>query len=224
MLSSNLLRLDAQKNEIEAGHLSLAGAFFNPSLIEDEGIDSLLRGLATQQCQELDEKVIDEVRNFLFGPPGAGGFDLASLNIQRGRDHGLPDYQSARERLGLRKVRHVRQITRKRETVSAIREVYPNLDAMDLWPVALCERDVRDSMVGPTLQRILVNQFRRLRDGDRFYYEGHLPKSLVKLVNNQTLAKIIRRNTDIGREIQDNVFLTEPKAPTSRRRPRGRRR
>ena len=48
--------------------------------------------------------VVDDVRNFLFGPPGAGGFDLASLNIQRGRDHGLPDYNSVREQLGLGRV------------------------------------------------------------------------------------------------------------------------
>ena len=33
-----------------------------------------------------DVRRVDDVRNFLFGPPGVGGFDLASLNIQRRRD------------------------------------------------------------------------------------------------------------------------------------------
>lgn len=45
--------------------------------------------------------MVDDVRNFLFGEPGSGGFDLASLNIQRGRDHGLLGYNDVREAHGL---------------------------------------------------------------------------------------------------------------------------
>ena len=96
MLSPQLLRVDGSGAEIESGHLSLAASFFDPSLIESDGIEPILRGLASQECQELDARLIDEVRNFLFGSPGAGGFDLAALNIQRGRDHGIPDYNSTR--------------------------------------------------------------------------------------------------------------------------------
>lgn len=45
--------------------------------------------------------VIDDVRNFLFGPPGSGGMDLPALNIQRSRDMGLPSYNQARLDFGL---------------------------------------------------------------------------------------------------------------------------
>ena len=61
--------------------------------------------------EEIDNKVVDGVRNFLFGPPGAGGLDLASLNIQRGRDHGLADYNTTRAALGLPRVTSFDQIT-----------------------------------------------------------------------------------------------------------------
>ncbi len=61
----------------------------------------MLQGLASQKAQEIDNFIIDDVRNFLFGTPGAGGFDLASLNIQRGRDCGIAPLNAVRDELGL---------------------------------------------------------------------------------------------------------------------------
>src|SRR5581483_7537499 len=74
--------------------IPLAAAFFNPDVLKASGIDPLLKYLASDVAQELDTKVVESVRNFLFGPPGAGGLDLASLNIERGRDNGLADYNT----------------------------------------------------------------------------------------------------------------------------------
>ena len=65
---------------------------------------TILRGLAAQEMSAIDVKVVDGVRNFLFGDPTAGGLDLAALNIQRGRDHELPDYAYARLARGLGRV------------------------------------------------------------------------------------------------------------------------
>ena len=88
------------------GSIALRDAFFNPGLITDENVGLLLQGLADEPCREVDTLIIDDVRNFLFGPPGTGGVDLASLNIQRGRDHGLPEYNEARRAYGLWRIRH----------------------------------------------------------------------------------------------------------------------
>lgn len=46
----------------------------------------------------------------VFGPLDFSRRDLMAVNIQRGRDHGLPDYQTARESLGLRRVTSVMDI------------------------------------------------------------------------------------------------------------------
>ena len=209
LLSPDLLRLDAAGNEAEEGHLSLAAAFFNPAHLEDHGIESVLRGLAGQTCQELDGKLVDDVRNFLFGPPGSGGFDLAALNIQRGRDHGLPSFNSYCRQLGIRPARTFRDINPDPEVWQVMASVYDNVNQVDCWIGGLCEPQLRGAMVGPMNHKVLVDQFTRLRDGDRFWHQNHLPPELVRLVEGQSLAVIIRRNTKIGEELPDNVFLAE---------------
>ena len=223
MLSADLWRLDEQGEEIDEGHLSLADAFFNPSaLINEGGIDPVLRGLARQPAQEIDAMLVDEVRNFLFGPPGAGGFDLASLNIQRGRDHGLASYSEVREAYGLRPVRRFSDITRNRDLQDRLEQVFDSPADIDLWTGGLCEDHARDAMVGETIQSILREQFARLRDGDRFWYQNYLDRELQSLIERQTLATIIRRNTDISNEIGDNVFLVPRSMDQTRGGPGGR--
>jgi peroxidase len=214
LLSPTVLRVDARGREIAAGHLSLAEAFFQPQHITAEGIDVVLRGLCFQRCQELDEWVTDEVRNFLFGAPGAGGLDLASLNVQRGRDHGLPSLAAAREGLGLRPVRRFQDVNPMPGVARAFDTAYDDANQIDLWIGGLAEADRPGAMVGPVFQRILVDQFTRLRDGDRFWYQHYLAKDLVQMVEAQTLSVILRRNTRLGAEIPPNVFLApKPNEP-----------
>ena len=62
------------------------------------------RYLGTARTLELDNFITEDLRSFMFVSPGnVAGLDLAALNIQRGRDHGLPDYNSMREAYGLPK-------------------------------------------------------------------------------------------------------------------------
>ncbi len=207
MLSSTLLRLDSNNDEITEGHLSLADAFFDPAKIQAVGIDPVLRGLAQQEAQNIDRHIIDEVRNFLFGPPGAGGFDLASLNIQRGRDHGLPTYNDLRGAMGMPVAVSFGDITPDPSVLAALTSVYGDVDDVDAWSGMLSEPHVPGGLVGPTLRRVLADQFERLRDGDRFWYRTYLPPPLRNLVDQSSLARIIRRNTDIGNELPSNVFI-----------------
>jgi len=110
--------------------LQLAEYFFNPRIIESEEIfDGLLRGLATQTSQKMDISLIPDVsaieRIFLAlrrwkGFPAVTwsfslqmtsklytrngndlGLDAISLDIERGRDHGLPGYNYYRKYCGL---------------------------------------------------------------------------------------------------------------------------
>lgn len=207
MLSPILRRVGADGNTIPAGDLFLADAFFNPAEIIAEGIDPLLRGLAAQSAQEIDAFVVDDVRNFLFGPPGAGGLDLASLNLQRGRDHGLPSYNAVRIAMGLAPATSFADITSNVLVQTRLAQTYGSVDDVELWIGGLAEDHVNGGVVGETFFTILKRQFEVLRDGDRLWYELTFPDEAVALIEQQTLATIVRRNTDIGAELQDNVFL-----------------
>lgn len=206
MLTSQLLRLNGDGTTHPSGNLPLSEAFFRPDQILSIGIDPYLRGLAFQEAQAVDPFIIDALRNFLFGDPGFGGFDLASLNIQRGRDHGLPSYVKIRKAVGGSKVQDFSDISSDPEIRDRLAATYGSVQDVDAWVGLLAEDSEGAAMVGPTLRTLLADQFVRLRDGDRFWYRTYLPAPWVEFVEDQTLARIIRRNTGIGSELPDDVF------------------
>ncbi|MDA1140018.1 MAG: peroxidase family protein [Planctomycetota bacterium] len=208
MIPSFLPRLNEQGKPIPQGHLDLRDAFFNPARITREGgIEPVLRGLAGQQMEEVDTKVVDDLRSFLFGPPGSGGLDLPALNIQRGRDHGLPDYNTMRVAFGLESARSFMDITSDPVIAGKLRSLYGSVHNVDSWVGALAEDHVEGASVGELLFAAIKQQFENLRDGDRFWYENDpaFTEHDLRALNTTTLSDIIRRNTGI-KNISDNVF------------------
>lgn len=210
MLSPQLKRTNADGTESPERHLELKDAFFAPDEITQNGIESILRGLTMQVCQELDPYVVDDVRNFLFGAPGAGGFDLASLNIQRGRDHGLPSYNGVRVAAGFSPAVDFSDISSDPNIQANLSSVYATPDDVDLWVGGLAEDPVGNAIVGPVFYAVLKEQFELLRDGDRFWYQRYLTPAHYELIGSMRLSDVIRRNTSIGGEIADNVFYVDP--------------
>ncbi len=219
MLSPHLLRIGADAaGEFTVEQLSLFESFFNPDEIRENGVDTLLVGLSKQKAQEYDHQLIDDVRNLLFGPPGAGGFDLAALNIQRGRDHGLPDYLSVRQQLDLSQ-----DLTDLTEAARhSITDAYPELTDIDLWLGGISEKPVNGGIVGQTFHHIIKDQFTRLRDGDRFFYKNHID-TLETIANGSTtitLSQVIKNNLTDGpngelvSQIANDVFRID--SPFSR--------
>ncbi len=106
----------------------------------------------TSAHQRIDVFVVDDVRNFLFGPPGAGGFDLPALNIQRGRDHGLPGYNDTREAYGLpRAAGFEDDDQRSRRSQARLAAAYGSVDDVDLWVGGLAEDPLPGSAARPPL-------------------------------------------------------------------------
>lgn len=198
MVSARLLRLRRDGKPISEGHLKLRDGFFAPhQLTAAIGIEPYLRGAAAQRAFKIDTMIVDEVRNFLFGRPGAGGFDLAALNIQRGRDHGLPDFNSVRAAYGLSRLSRFDQVAHDPRIAAELTTLYRSVDDIDLWVGSMAEQHAPGAMVGPTTRAILAEQFERLRDGDRFFYKRAFKGAALAAIEATTLADVIRRNTRI---------------------------
>ena len=207
LLSSDLARLNEDGTTIAAGAIALKDAFFNPSEItENGGIDPILRGLGDQTAQELDPQIVEDVRSFLFAEGSAFGLDLASLNIQRGRDLGVPAYNDLREALGLARAETFDDITSDEDLADALAAIYGDVDLVDAWVGGLAEDAHGDGMVGELFATIIIDQFTRLRDGDAYWSEaGHFSDADRAALWDTTLADVIEANTDVD-AIQQEVF------------------
>lgn len=56
------------------------------------GIDPLIRGMVVDHAKLMKQNqlLVEELQNHLFEQTEVMGLDLGAMNMQRGRDHGLP--------------------------------------------------------------------------------------------------------------------------------------
>ncbi|CAG5007139.1 unnamed protein product [Parnassius apollo] len=100
MINPVLHRYDENFEPIPQGHLLLRYAFFSPwRLVDEGGVDPLLRGMFTTpaKLKTPTQNLNSELTEQLFHTAHAVALDLAAINIQRGRDHGLPPYTKFRD-------------------------------------------------------------------------------------------------------------------------------
>ena len=206
-------RLDESYNPVAQGPLNLIDAFFTPTrFVESGGTDPILRGLVTKQARLVDEFVNSILTNQLFAAnSSAPGMDLASLNIQRGRDHGLPPYLTwkrwALEQCGLESE------FRNELTKIHLLQTYGTLETVDLFVGGLSEEPLEGGLVGATFACIFARTFEAVRDGDRFYYEnaneatGIFTASQREQIKNASLSRVICDTSDNIQMIQPNAFL-----------------
>ena len=213
LLSNQLLRVDGEGNTI--AEIPLADAFFDPNEITENGVDSLLAGLASQTAEEIDNLLVDGVREFLF-PAGTGGLDLAAINIARGREVGLPGYADTYEDIFGTEITDFDDLGSNGlglfddRVVSLFDQAYESVDQIDLWLGGISELpDDHGGLLGPTLSFFIADQFTRARDGDEFFYlqEEQLEhlEILSPGIQDVTLSDIINLNSSIT--VQENAFL-----------------
>lgn len=173
-------------------------------------MDTYIMGLINQVAQAYDDSITQEVTNHLFQEPGKlFGLDLASLNMQRGREHGLPSYNRWREWCGFPAFRSWDDMLGafNNKTVAGYAQVYEHPDDVDLWSAGVSERPLPGSLMGPTFACIMGRQFHNLRHGDRYWYENPgWPSSFtleqLSEIKKVKLSRILCDNGDDMHDIQ----------------------
>lgn len=179
--------------------VSLAQAFGQINADTPEGIDSWIRGLTAQSAQEIDGKVADGNREFLFG---GGAIDLEAFDIQRGRDHGVWNYNELRAGLGLSTYDNFADFGDANgidgTLLQALSDVYGgDITKLDSIVGGLLEEHYAGSQLGATFTLLTAIQFDLLKTGDQFYYEDRLAGNpeLLADIKGMTFAEILERNS-----------------------------
>lgn len=63
-------------------------------VMSDSNVEEFMLGMASQLAEREDAVLCSDVRDKLFGPNEFSRRDLGALNIMRGRDNGLADYNT----------------------------------------------------------------------------------------------------------------------------------
>lgn len=134
-------------------------------------------GMSSQIAEREDSILCSDVRDKLFGPMEFTRRDLGALNIMRGRDNGLPDYNTVRTYFKLPSIKEWNDINpklfkEKPDMLRTLVSAYNNkLDNVDLYIGGMLE-STNHGGPGELFTAIIIEQFTRLRDSDRFWFEN----------------------------------------------------
>ncbi|XP_047244662.1 dual oxidase 2 [Girardinichthys multiradiatus] len=180
-----------------------------------QDVDELLMGMASQIAEKEDNIVVEDLRDYMYGPLRFSRTDLVALTIQRGRDFGLQSYTETRRALDLPPVKTFEEINPELSSINPqllrdVAELYGgDILKLELFPGGLLEST---DGPGPVFSAIILDQFERIRNGDRFWFENK-QNGLFTDEEIQTICNVTYRDVLIAvtcaepTDLQSNVFL-----------------
>ena len=140
--------------------------------------------------------------NTASGVTDSGSSKLAAVDVLRGRELGLPTYATIRELCTGQNVTSWDDLDEvvPQPELDALRLTYASPRDIDLWVGGMVEGLAPTAKLGPTFQCIIEDQFRRLRDGDRHFYDRSLSGPQLEAVQRSSLARLLCDNQPGGRD------------------------
>lgn len=160
--------------------IRISDYYFKPKVIEEkDNFGQLLKGLSLQPQQTTDNNYDPEIRDYWFRMGRVVGDDLRAIDIQRNRDHGLRSFNDYREWSGKPRATKWEDFldTVSTKTIENWKLVYESHEDVDLTVGASSEHHETQTLGGPLLNLILIEQFYRTRVADRFFFENGSDKN-----------------------------------------------
>ncbi|XP_071090170.1 salivary peroxidase/catechol oxidase-like [Haliotis cracherodii] len=175
-----------------------------------EGLDDVLTGMVSDTSQRTDVFFSNGVSDHLFEKADRPPLDLVSLNINRGRDHGLPPYTAFKSFCARLLGNTPRWPT---NLYAAMINIYRTIGNVDVFSGAVSEIPLPGAQVGPTFAFMIGLQFHRIKWGDRFWHQTadeHIgfTHAQYREIQKVRLSRVFCDNSNI-RGFQPNVFKVE---------------
>lgn len=206
---TNQITKDEKYNNINSDRLK--NLYFDPHWFILDGPGAVCRGAMTENGITPGTKWVSDTRNDFFQVNGVG-VDLFSINVSRGRDHGLARYIKVRKWCQLNYPRLYDDWngmdTHWNELVA---KFYKGQQwEVDLYIGLLSELEAKGSELGPTNTCIIMHQFKQLKMGDKFWYENEnffMKQEKLDTVKSLNLAKIICLTMDGMDRVPNMPFI-----------------
>ncbi|XP_023222058.1 chorion peroxidase-like isoform X1 [Centruroides sculpturatus] len=216
--------------DLKVGQFLLKDTFFNPVPFYQGRLEDLIRGSTLQFQDSFDRFVANSVARHLFQSENdTVGLDLPTINIQRGRDHGLPGYKFYVEKTHNFRIDDFDHLHKyglmSRRTAEELQVLYDNkIEDVDLFVGLLCEEHLKESLVGPTAAHLIAKQFFELKFGDRYFYThrdetGSFTLAQKAAIREVFLSNIICATTEINEITIDAMVPQSPIVPCSHLKP-----
>ncbi|XP_064485393.1 peroxidase-like [Ornithodoros turicata] len=202
--------------------LDLKDFFFDVFDFYKKGkLDDFLRGVSWQLGKAFGPSMVEDVKNFLYRNSSSfSGLDLASLNIQRGRDHGIPGYGHYLSWCSGKPVHNFEDLLpyMTKRSVDTLSKLYETPYDVDLWVGGLYEKPVKGGVVGSTFACLLGHQFRNMMYGDRYFFTHQQPTyahigfsdGQLSEIFRSSFAKIVCANVDRPSNMYVQKYLLLP--------------
>ncbi|KAG1712185.1 Chorion peroxidase [Nymphon striatum] len=215
-------KMAAHLTGVTTNPIQLSQLYFNPDRPNEHSsivVRRYVLGMIYEAANAVDKHFIPDISEpLMFQSKDRNhesrikiGLDLAALNIQRGRDHGLPKYSDWKN--------YFDQFDSSAVSYLADSDfsIYGGEDNADLYVAGMLESHLANAEVGKTFGNIIALQFRHFMYGDRYFY-NHNNVNSAHIFNEAQIAELkkikisqmICKNADLinASLVTDDVFHT----------------
>ncbi|XP_076465945.1 dual oxidase 1-like [Babylonia areolata] len=193
----------------------LCNQFWDSQDLVKDHLDDILRGMVRTYSEKEDEIVAPDFRTSFYGPFEYSRQDAVAMEIQRDRDHGLGDLNTVLQSYDLTPISSWDDLAPRAQD---LRDLYPNgttlVNDIDLFPGALLTKDKVQGLPN-VFREIIQQQFDRVREADRFWFEnGLFSEAELAVIRNITFGDVLKRTTGLSAQDTLNVFTCTGAART----------